>query len=317
MSKNFFQTLLFVIFYLLLTSVASASRLYFEPAPASVEGQVAVAVKLDAEMPVNVFEAAVKIPAGVSFVRTSNGGSIVELWIEEAKYNAAARELSFAGMVPGGFSGKGGKVLTIYTSLPNGGNAASVFGEFAFASDRTTLYRNTPDALLEEAELVSSSARAMISGSLALGEKIVEGGGEEIDTEPPYDFFAAVSRNPEMFEGNYYVAFYARDILSGVLRYEVAERSGKEVFQYHSLDWHTASSPYILSDQSRKAHVYVKAVDHAGNERIIAISPPGLHEYSQGESRKYLIWSIIILCLSIFSLLALISYSYYSSRRRS
>jgi len=298
------KLLLLTTYYLLFTSTVFGARLYFEPAPSQTEGEIAVAVKLDADVPVNVLETAVRIPDGVSFVRAGDGGSIVELWIEQAKYDAAGREVSFAAMIPGGFIGTGGKVLTLYAKR---GSHAS--GEFRFVSEKTALYLNSPAAPPETAELASIAVSEAIEGSQALAARIGNGGNEAKDTEPPYAFYAAVSQNPHMFEGMHYIAFYAKDELSGILRYEVAEGSAEETFQYQSLDWTEASSPHILADQTRSGHIYVKAVDHAGNERIIVIPPGGL--YSQEDAPKYLLWSIIIgISALVLVALALLFYAY-------
>ena len=39
------------------------------------------------------------------------------------------------------------------------------------------------------------------------------------------------------------------------------------------MEWERAESPYLLKDQSLKSIIKVKAVDKAGNEKIVKVAP--------------------------------------------
>ena len=96
---------------------------------------------------------------------------------------------------------------------------------------------------------------------------------QELEWGPKVTFRVMIDATlPEEFEpqfveieGKKYLVFAAKDETSGVEYYEVKE--GKRNFK-------KAVSPYLLEDQSLRSIIKVKAVDKAGNERIVEIKPP-------------------------------------------
>src|SRR3989339_757719 len=69
-----------------------------------------------------------------------------------------------------------------------------------------------------------------------------------------------LGKDPYTFEGQYFISFFAEDKESGIDHYEVKEGDK---------DFVTTASPYILSDQSLKSKIFVKAVDKNGNEKVL------------------------------------------------
>ncbi|MCI0532772.1 hypothetical protein L0Y49_00975 [bacterium] len=298
------KIILLLIFFALPLSV-SAARLYFAPAPAG-EGEYAVSALLDAPESVNVIEGNIRVPDSVTFLRASDGGSIVKLWVEGAAYDAASRSLSFAGMMPGGFVGNRGKILTIFFKRePNFAEASP--GAFSFDTAKTKLYENTGEGT--EAKL--KTAPLVLTADFFKKAENVNEDSPVPDTAPPEIFNATIARDPEMFDGKYYLIFAGSDSESGILRYEVAEGEKNEVFDYAKLLWKEAKGMYVLEDQGRSVYIYVKAIDNAGNSRIAVLLPAEKFSTLFSPSSP-LFWVIlIIICLAFGGL-----YSLYSFARR-
>ena len=90
-----------------------------------------------------------------------------------------------------------------------------------------------------------------------------------IDTLAPEEFTPKIGQDKAVFEGKYFLRFATRDGLSGTDHFEVMEIKDPE----HKT-WKVAESPYILEDQALNSIIKVRAVDKAGNERVVEIIPP-------------------------------------------
>ena len=90
-----------------------------------------------------------------------------------------------------------------------------------------------------------------------------------IDSTPPNDFLPKIGKDPSVFGGKYFLTFATTDETSGIDHYEISETRGKR-----QEIWKKAESPYLLEDQSLQSKILVKAVDKAGNERIVQLQPP-------------------------------------------
>ena len=95
-----------------------------------------------------------------------------------------------------------------------------------------------------------------------------------IDTEPPEEFTPKIGQDPSVFEGKYFLSFFAVDRMSGLDHYEIQEEPRIETRSTTEDEWEIAETPYLLKDQSLNSIIKVKAVDKAGNERIAEIIPP-------------------------------------------
>jgi len=80
------------------------------------------------------------------------------------------------------------------------------------------------------------------------------------DKTAPRNLIIQLGKDPYTFEGQYFISFFAEDKESGIDHYEVKEGDK---------DFVTTASPYILSDQSLKSKIFVKAVDKNGNEKVL------------------------------------------------
>ena len=96
------------------------------------------------------------------------------------------------------------------------------------------------------------------------------------------------------------MVFSTEDKQSGIDHYEIAEKRDNEVLNYiDDLNWRIAVNPQILNDQKLKSYVYIKAVDKAGNRRIIPLYP--INSWFWYE--KPIIWVIIIIIISLVVIL--------------
>ncbi|MDZ4260605.1 MAG: hypothetical protein U1A25_02970, partial [Candidatus Sungbacteria bacterium] len=96
-----------------------------------------------------------------------------------------------------------------------------------------------------------------------------------------------------LFEGKRFLVFATQDKISGLDYYTIKE-SRQNFFTFFS-KWSQAKSPYVLQDQELRSSIFVKAVDNAGNKRIVKIMPSNpLMWYENYEN-----WVIIILGLLI------------------
>lgn len=265
-NRTFISAILYIGLVLLLFSptIVHGARLYFDPQEAVIgaKGEFFVAIFIDsAEESINTISISINVPEQFTPTDTRDGNSIISLWVERPKWNESTRQLSFSGLIPGGFSGKGAHLLTIEFALTDG----EEIGTLSFDPEKTTVLRNVFNA--EPAVLILEDTTLSISrGKENLPVEI-------IDTDPPEQFTPSIIKHDQAFSGKYVIVFSTQDKGSGMCCYQVAEKSGGEVREYTKLKWRDAESPLLLKDQSLKSFVYIKALDKHGNERVAVIAP--------------------------------------------
>lgn len=244
--------------YLLASALAALLLAPFSALAASVSldpqpgGVVRVTAHTGDEQ-VNAFSGEIVVTGqDVSVDAVALGGSVVPMWIERPEPG----RLSFAGIVPGGFSGDG-LLFAIRVSGPAGAVAT-----LAPASIRMLGNDGEGSPVAATAEEV----RVTLSGEPSAAEGA--------DREKPEFSDIVVARDPAVFDGAWFVAFNAQDADAGVGRYEVAELRGRHAAAPADLAWSPAVSPHLLGDQSRRSTVFVRATDRAGNAEIASIAPP-------------------------------------------
>jgi hypothetical protein len=238
--------------------------------------------------------------------------------VEEPKIKAPG-EVSFSGIIPGGFGGVlqpgtseklPGRILTLVFSVRGAGLV-----DITLKNTQVLLNDGQGTAADVKASGLSLSAAEPRAGSdqAAPGEPSEEAPSQPTDTSevksetsttetavdiiPPEIFTPQIARDQSMFNGRWFLVFIAQDKGFGIDRYEIQESfSAKPV----SDKWLPATSPHLLSDQNLQHYIFVRAIDKAGNERL-AIFPPS---FARPGYEKYLLW-IIIIVVSV-SLLILI-----------
>ena len=202
-----------------------------------------------------------------------DGNSIISLWVDEPK--VATSGVSFSGIVPGGYTGKGFLFSLIFTAKKTGTTPIHFTDAEMLINDG----KGTPVSV-SASELPLTIAASSSASSTQIVAPLQ-------DTEAPESFVPKVGSDPTLFNGQFFVAFSTTDKGSGVASYEVKEES-QGIFSF--AQWMSATSPYVLTDQKLHSDISVKATDRAGNirvEKIAATYPLPWYE-------KYEDWFILI-----------------------
>jgi len=116
-----------------------------------------------------------------------------------------------------------------------------------------------------------------------------------IDAIAPKEFTPRVVQS----DGTYSLFFAATDMHSGIDHYEIAEVSPRRFFRVGDnkeigevKNWLVEESPFVLQDQLLRSYVFVKAVDRAGNTRVVEIVPA--RKFGRED-----VWSLILLVLVV------------------
>lgn len=251
--------LLFPFFSLLLfnLSFAQAAEIYFadRAGPAHVGDIFVVEAKISslAEL-INVADGAILFDKNsLEAKELSAGGSIFSLWAQQPDFSNETGRISFIGGTPESFQGENGLMLKAIFLAKKEGKS-----QLAFSDDFSVLLSDG------KGTKISPQRRGLtlniIERPFQISPKDEWRDFIAGDTAPPEFVEAIISRDSRIFEGRYFISFFANDAESGVLYYEVKEGDR---------DFARAVSPYVLQDQGLDGLVLVKAVDGAGNESVI------------------------------------------------
>jgi len=214
-------------------------------------------------------------------IRDAN--SVVSFWVDKPKLESDG-QISFSGIIPGGYQGPKGLLLTlIFVSKKEGQGTIEL-------QDAKTLLN---DGKGTKAALSITPYQFIISQAMS-APSFPPATPPVIDKESPESFVPEIGQNPAIFGGKWFLVFATQDKGLGVDHYEVKET--RQRFFGVFAKWVTAESPYVLQDQELRSYVFVKAIDKAGNERIEKISP----QNPLGWYENYENWLIIIVGLAIF-----------------
>jgi hypothetical protein len=283
--------LLFGVGFAMMPTLASAAELNLisQTQEINVGQQFQVDVVLNTESEqINAIEGKIVFPNELLEVKEiRDGNSIVNFWIErpwalhqtdakpERKTDAA---IVFSGIVPGGYNGRQGLILSITFLAKKEGS-----GLMEIQKAKTLLN----DGKGTEAKLkIFNFQFSIFKESAAIQPSVPK----IKDLEPPEDFKPEIAQNPEIFDGRYFLVFATQDKGSGIDYYALRE-TRRKIERETDAKWVIAESPYLLKDQKLRSYIYVKAVDKAGNERIVVVEP----RYPLKWYEKWEIWSIIVL----------------------
>jgi hypothetical protein len=255
-------------------------------------GQVfGMVVKLDAAPSVvNAFELKIVFnDSKLTYQYATDATAVTSFWIRYP-YLCEAGVLCLSGMIPGGFSGFDQELVIVYFT-PKESGATTVLTEdiriLAHDGKGTEIpVTTTPLEIIVEESASLSEAQPVIS-----------------DREPPEPFVPYIATDDAVENGAHMLIFDTKDKQSGVASYFVKEYS-LPVLRWFTA-WKKAESPYILTDQSRKSTIAVKAVDVYGNERIAYVSVEEGYIYQN-----------ILLSVFFAAILFIGSWSYKRRRRR-
>jgi len=303
----------------------TASVLSFAPDGGEYHGgdEFLVDVRLEiGEQCVNTVEASIKFDHQyLNLVDFSTGGSFLSLWVarpsgeELAAANRDGR-IYFAGGLPGGYCGRvpgdigpSDVAATLVFRVPE--NVAGSFsGQPAGLSftDPTRVLLN--DGLGSEDVLLKKEASFRLTPPTAGAPRQEWQTQLVADRLPPEPFVIELRQDPAMFSGQYYVFFTTTDKQSGLDHYEILETkpnapsAGRLVRWWETLRvrwlpapaWKIIVPPYLLHDQTLSSLIKVKAVDKAGNEKVVEYMPPLTNAV-----REMPVWFIFVLVATVAS----------------
>lgn len=270
--------LLFSIFYFLDSKAVFAAEISFDSEKRAFGRneefllQVFLNVK---EGNVNAIDGRVVFPLNLLEVKEiRDGNSAVNFWIEKPNWQQETSDkrqgkIAFSGLTPGGFSRQKEFLFSVVFRAKQDGTGT-------IQADGLKMLRN--DGVGSEIRTTVSPFSFSISKEQnPLSSKI----RPVDDTDPPEDFLPSVVSDQGLFDGKYFVVFATQDKKSGIDRYEIQETRYKRPA---TKEWIVAGSPYVLKDQKLRSYIYVKAVDKAGNERLVVLPPsrraPWYEDYS-------------------------------------
>ncbi len=215
-----------------------------------------------------------------------DGNSFINFWIERPKAGVNG-EIVFSGITPGGYTSDKGFIFSLIFQAKKQGVGTIDFesarvlkndGEGTSTQVRISPYQfvvREPDGQVSE----------ILKQSLIMVAK---------DTESPESFVPEITSSPALFEGKQVLVFATQDKKSGMSHYEIKETRRR--FLTFISKWIPIESPYVVKDQELRSYVFVKAVDKAGNERIMKVVPQNpLAWYENYENWLIIMLSIVAL----------------------
>ncbi len=265
--------ILFSVLYLMFSATAEAAQLNLisQVQEVGVGNQFKIDLMLDAEgQDINAVEGKIIFPKNLLELKEIiDGDSIINLWVEKPKLYILNSEsyVSFSGIIPGGFSG----VLSPYYKGYKPGNVFSLMF-LTKRKDSGAVEIKNAQVLLNDgngtpAKTTISNFQFLISKQAPIFQSPV---AQTKDTNPPELFTPEVSRDQNVFDGKWFLVFAAQDKGSGIDRYEAQEIWSRDP---NKNNWQIVESPFVLEDQSRTSYIFVKAIDRAGNQRIVVVAP--------------------------------------------
>lgn len=226
------------------------------------------AILISADVPINALEGIVVVPPEVTLVEISTENTAISFWIKQPELSANGREITFAGIIPGGFSGKG----LLFRVKGNGD-----LGSLAIDKERTRLLVN---------DGVATPEIVRIAPPVPLPEEF-RADNDDADVVPPMPFTPEIAVIPTEDGERPYLIFETKDN-KAVVRYEIAF-SEAYIAPDAVAEWFPVEHPYRLAAEHLETYIYIRAIDEAGNIRIEVIPPA-----KRSVSRTMMTFAILI-----------------------
>lgn len=223
----------------------------------------------------------------IQYINSNDSGSVITNWVLRPTQNGSSVKME--GIIPGGIVG---------TALPE-------FGVFGDTEIVTLVFKGIKEG---EGKIIFNEGSIYLSDGMGtvvnpfLFEKTIKVSGffkeEENDLSdivPPAKFEAKIIQHKDIADGKFVLIFDTYDTDSGLSHFEVSENGG-ETFVI-------ALSPYVLSTQSGKGDIIVRAYDNEGNFSEDLVSIPD-------KANRILFFLIGAFIIVIFSI------KYKSKRRK-
>ena len=302
--RIYFKAILLSVFSLVFCLPVFAAVLYLDPPNGEYYSgdNFIVNIRIDVnEECINTVKADLSFPKDIlEIIDFSKGDSILTLWVEDPEINQDLGLISFAGGIPGGYCGR----------VSGDPGESNLLGKIIFK-----IRENEPSQAVQslKVEFLDSSKVLLNDGKGTPAELTTEGAVFTVSTKPfnyiysedewqkeleqdktlPEPFTIEVRR----FEEKYFLIFSTTDKQTGLDYYEISETKVVDI-QPQLLEFKKGTSPYLLEDQSLQSIIKVKAVDKAGNERIVEIKP-----IESSQEKKQFSWWFIILIILVGSII--------------
>ena len=259
-----------------------AAELFFEQEKNHKSGDLFVAhVLINTEEVLNAVAGTIVFPSELLELKEiKDGNSIINFWLERPTVGKAG-EIVFSGITPGGYTGAKRLIFSMSFRIQRG-------GEGVFKVRDARVLRNDGEGT--EAELKIFDFPFAVSQKEPAAETAA---GEAKDHGSPETFTPDIGKDPVLFDGRWFVVFTTRDKNSGMDHYEVKESRQRIATFFQT--WSRADSPYVLQDQELRSFIFVKAVDKAGNERIVKINPHNPLSWYADYETWIIIMAVVIL----------------------
>ncbi|MCX6737706.1 MAG: cohesin domain-containing protein [Candidatus Parcubacteria bacterium] len=218
-------------------------------------------------------------------------------FIDKPAINQGAGTISFNGIIPGGYIGR----------LAGDPDRSNLLGRVVFQVKKSGLEKTTINLSRDSIVYLNSPSGIKTKTILDLLEinilkdEVVFNPNNELKDIINQDKISPEDFKPEIvkIENQYFLIFTSQDKQSGIDHYEISFSKGWS-FRKNN-DFKTVESPYLLSSDEREKGILLKAIDKAGNERLVKIMAP-----RKVTAESWLILGLglilIILSLSIFKL---------------
>ncbi len=335
---NMYIKTFFSLLFLLFAHTASAATLSLDP----ISGEYGpgdmfvVTVRLDTPLEECVNAVNVELLYSTDWIKStafSKGESLLTLWAEEPVINESEGKITFSGGIPGGYCGRvqgdPGKTNILARLVFNvPGNM--IGGRVATGPEPITIrFGSSTQVLLNDgfgtpAPLETQDADlTRIMTSTGIKNEWLD--IVHSDDLPPDPFTVIVQNNPGTNNGKYFAVFGTVDKQSGVHHYEIREDDpGKLEFvrgEQKRAVFVTATSPYILTDQTLQSRIVVRAIDNAGNVQE-AIAPPTNGDFAhvqppEGNEKKISITQVFLAGSILVVFFLILGFLYYRRLRNS
>lgn len=248
-----------LFFSLSIFNHAQAAKISFETpqTTASVGDTIVLRVRLNTEgASINAVDLGILYPAILSVKNISKSGSFIQIWVKEPSYTKDAIFLS--GGLPGGIVSNNAVVVTITFEAKAVGDGALGLSPASSVLLNDGSGTSVPISLQTPTIHVVPRKATQTPQTVSNGNKDVSVKQANSDFIKPNRFNIEIGSDARLFSGKYFVSFFATDSGSGVDHYQLKEGDGPYV---------SARSPYLLSDQTLRSVIYVRAYDGGNNYR--------------------------------------------------
>lgn len=280
MNKKTFILIFIISLFLFKANEVFAAKMYFDVFKNSTDSSISsnnylLKVEIDTQgETINAVDGKVILPKDIIEIKEiHDGNSNINFWLQSPKEKNKG-EIEFSGITPGGISGKN---LLLFSVVFHQNNINQ--GDIVF--DSIKVLKN--DGLGTEIKTSVAVLGLPINTTKTVSD-IKDGLLKDII--PPEVFEPNILNNADSFDNKNLIVFATQDKDSGIDHYEIKEG----FFDKFKI----IESPYLLEKQNLHSKIYIKAVDNAGNERVIEF-------YPVGKIRWYLRYGIIGIILAVIA----------------